>query len=82
MNITRFNTSRWYPVNADHILGCWNSAELRYLVDIPEEHTVGIFIVEVIIMRTQNEDLGSTHTPLKHPQHSALLQEVNNLQKA
>jgi len=50
MNTTRFNTSRWYPGNVDHILGCWNSAELRYLVDIPEEHTVGIFIVEVIIM--------------------------------
>jgi len=58
MNITCFNISRWYPVNVDHVLGCWNSAELRYLVDIPEGHTVLIFIVEVIIMRTQNEDLG------------------------
>jgi hypothetical protein len=61
MNKICFNISRWYPIKVDHILGCWNSAELRYLFDIPEEHTVGIFIVEVIIMRTENEDLGSIY---------------------
>lgn len=61
MNIICFNISRWYPVNVDHVLGCWNSAELRYLVDIPEEYTVLIFTVEVIIMRKQNEDLGSMY---------------------
>ena len=61
MNIICFNISRWCPVNVDLFLGCWNSTELRHLVDIPEEHTVRIFIVEVIIMRTQNEDLGSMY---------------------
>jgi hypothetical protein len=61
MSIICFNIPRWYPFNFDRVLGCWNSAELRYLVDYPEEHTVPIFIVEVIVMRTQTEDLGSKH---------------------
>jgi hypothetical protein len=61
MNITCFDISRWYPVNVDHVLGCWNAAELKRLVDIPEAHAVLIFIPEVIIMRTQNEDLDSIY---------------------